>query len=206
MRRLRRVSSNCRTMNVPVFAELFQWMNRRSSPGTYSRSAWNAMSLAVRSRVGDPSRSRMNPVLSAAMAIVRGCTCSSTVCDQTISRRMSPTGSARTVRAGPIGMMPRRSVGMRNCSSNAPPRGSPGRTRSITRPPTGTSSCTPPNRRRPGFAAMRRASACSPTTTRGVGSASSIVEAPRPMSQTDAAATSSASPQPMAMNSIQPHA
>ena len=92
MSRLRRVSSNWRTMNVPVFAELFQWMNRRSSPGTYSRSAWKAMSLAVRSRVGEPSRSRMNPVLSARSAMVRGCTCSSAVSDHTISRRMRPIG------------------------------------------------------------------------------------------------------------------
>ena len=90
MSRLRRVSSNWRTMNVPVFAELFQWMNRRSSPGTYSRRAWKAMSLAVRSRVGEPSRSRMKPELRAAMAMVRGCTCRSTVCDQTISRRIRP--------------------------------------------------------------------------------------------------------------------
>ena len=79
MSRLRLVSSNWRTMNVPVFAELFQWMKRRSSPGTYSRSAWKAMSLAVRSRVGEPSRSRMKPVLSAEIGTVRGCTCSSAV-------------------------------------------------------------------------------------------------------------------------------
>src|SRR5688500_5558201 len=52
------VSRYWRTRNVPdwvaesCLAEERQWMCRWSSPGTYSRNAWNARSLGDRSAVG----------------------------------------------------------------------------------------------------------------------------------------------------------
>ena len=56
----------------------------------------------------------MKPVLMLGMPMVRGCTNSSVTPVHTSSRRTSPTGSARTVRAGPTGTTPRRVVGTAN--------------------------------------------------------------------------------------------
>jgi hypothetical protein len=68
----RRVSSNWRTMSLPMRAVERQWMARRSSPGTYSRRAWKDTSAEDRSCVVAPSMSRMKPTVEAFMATVRG--------------------------------------------------------------------------------------------------------------------------------------
>ena len=67
---LRRVSRYWRTSSwlspaeAIAFADDRQWMWRRSSPGTYSRSAWKARSLCDTASVGTPSRSRSSPAPS----------------------------------------------------------------------------------------------------------------------------------------------
>jgi hypothetical protein len=65
-----------RTMSWPVRAVERQWMSRRSSPGTYSRSEWKAMPpWGEASEVG-PSMSRARPVGTGSTSCTRGCTAS----------------------------------------------------------------------------------------------------------------------------------
>ena len=55
------MSRNCRTSSVPWRADDRQWTWRRSSPGTYSRSAWKARSDIDTFSDVLPSRSRTMP-------------------------------------------------------------------------------------------------------------------------------------------------
>ena len=74
---LRRVSTYCRTRRVSAFADERQWTCRRSSPGTYSRRAWNARSLVAGWSLGTPSRSLISPGSRARSSVSRGRTSSS---------------------------------------------------------------------------------------------------------------------------------
>ena len=163
---LRLVCSNWRTMKVPVFAVDFQWMWRRSSPGMYSRRAWKARSLDVRSRVGWPSRSRTSPLEVEGMSIVRGCTMNSAAAVQSRSRRTRPMGSARTVRTGPSVRRPRRSVGMATLRRACPRAARPGTGTGTTEVPTGRSTTVPKERRALSLRTTMLACAGSPTATR----------------------------------------
>ena len=177
MSRLRRVSSNWRTMNVPVFAELFQWMKRRSSPGTYSRSAWNAMSLAVRSRVGEPSRSRMKPGAEggdgdgARMHVQLDGLRPDDLAPHEADR-VGAHGAGRADRDDPAPLGGDAELLVEGAAARAVRAARARRPARRRGPRAGRRRI----RRRPGFAATSRASAGSPTTTRGVGSTSSIVD------------------------------
>ena len=120
---LRRVSRYWRTSRAdsPVdaitFADERQWMWRRSSPGTYSRSAWKARSLWLTASVETPSRSRSRPAPSDSIGTRCGRTSTSRTGVHTTSREKRPTGSPRRVIAGPTGITPRRSVRMVKDSS-----------------------------------------------------------------------------------------
>ena len=92
-------------------------MWRRSSPGTYSRSAWKARSLWLTASVETPSRSRSSPAPSDSIGTRCGRTSTSRTGVQTTSREKMPTGSPRRVIAGPTAITPRRSVRMVNDSS-----------------------------------------------------------------------------------------
>ena len=76
-------------------------MNRRSSPGTYSRSVWNDRSLAVRLgrllalQVADEAGQRTGG------RTVRGCTYTCSCTGHCTTRRISPNTSPRTARSGP---------------------------------------------------------------------------------------------------------
>ncbi len=88
------VSSNCRTMRRPVRAVERQCTARRSSPGTYSRRAWNDTSDDDRFCVVMPSTSRRSPMAPGATATVRGWTKSSCRWVRSLERRSNPTGSS----------------------------------------------------------------------------------------------------------------
>ena len=124
---LRRVSRYWRTSRAdsPVeaitLADERQWMWRRSSPGTYSRSAWKARSLWLTASVETPSRSRIRPAPRDSIGTRCGRTSTSRTGVQTTSREKMPTGSPRRVIAGPTAITPRRSVRMVKDSSCVAP-------------------------------------------------------------------------------------
>ena len=73
-----------------ALAEDRQWTCRRSSPGTYSRSAWNARSLGETASVETPSRSRSRPAPSDSSGTIGGRTRISVTSVQVRSREKSP--------------------------------------------------------------------------------------------------------------------
>ena len=129
---LRRVSRYCRTSSrvssatAIALADDRQCTCRRSSPGTYSRSAWNARSLCDTASVETPSRSRSRPAPSESIGTIGGRTRISTTSVHSTSRESIASGSPRRVVAGPTGITPRRSVRMVKLSSwvsSGPSRG-----------------------------------------------------------------------------------
>ena len=156
-------------------------MWRRSSPGAYSRSVWNATSLVDRSLVVWPSRSRIQPAVIGGSTRVRGWTYSRTCRPEDTSLRAMPSGSPFTLSAGPIGMIERRCVGTTNGSSNRPPGASVPTSTVATPAPTGTSTRAPSDGRARSFTARTRPTAsCPPATTRCGSTDRSIVRARRP--------------------------
>ena len=129
---LRRVSRYWRTSSwlspadAVALADDRQWMWRRSSPGTYSRSAWKARSLWDTASVGTPSRSRSSPAPSESSGTIGGRTRISVTPVQVTSRETSDSGSPRRVVAGPTAITPRRSVRTVKDSSWVAPAASSG--------------------------------------------------------------------------------
>ena len=66
-------------------AEERQWTWRRSSPGTYSRSAWNARSLIDSCWLVAPSRSLASPPAKTATSVTRGDTRSSSAATELVT-------------------------------------------------------------------------------------------------------------------------
>ena len=118
---LRRVSWYCRTSSWPALAEDRQWTCRRSSPGTYSRSAWKARSLIESWSLGTPSRSLSRPPRDPA-GRSGGARAARRRAPTGPRGAAAPSGSVRRCDDRPTGdARPRRRVGDLESSSSAGP-------------------------------------------------------------------------------------
>jgi hypothetical protein len=100
------------------------------------------------------------------IATVRGCTISSVPLAPFASLRSNPTGSARTVRTGPIRMTPRLAVGTMKTSSCTARPASDGTANSARPAPTGTSMRDAASLRRLALVTVSWMGTVSPATAR----------------------------------------
>ena len=130
---------------MPVRAVVRQCTDLRSSPGTYSRSAWKETSEEERFCVAIPSMSRRKPIVRVSRGTTRGWTNNSLTSESTFLRLTAASGSVMADRTGPSRITPRRRAGIEKGSSCTWPGPSGGTRKEATSPFTGNSRVAEPD-------------------------------------------------------------